>query len=77
MKNQWTKLKFGNAVKTMFFKILDFFYVFGLFLCVDVKNNFKNINNIILIYFEAKNILKINYYQTLKHPYKVYTIEGK
>jgi len=41
----------------LWFKLI-FFGIFRLFWCVDVKNNFVKIKNIILIYFWVKNNLK-------------------
>ena len=55
----------GSRKLAAFLKNLNFFYksfcfvCFELFLCVNFKNNFLKIKkNIILIYFNIKNILK-------------------
>jgi len=40
------------------------------FLYINIKNNFFKIKNIILIYFQLKNILKFNYYNNSKHAIK-------
>jgi len=69
------KIVFRNEVEFTFFKKLNFillkiifFYVFRLFWCAHVKNNFFKIKNIyILIYFQVKNTLNRNYYHTLIH----------
>jgi hypothetical protein len=46
---------------------LIFFYVFGSFWCVGIKNNFFFIKkSLFLMHFQAKNTLKSNCYHTLK-----------
>jgi len=62
-----------NSVQTVFLKkyliFLKklFFIFFRLFLCVNIKNNFKNKKNIILIYFRENNILKSSCYYIFKY----------
>jgi hypothetical protein len=52
-------------LKDIFFK-LYIFYIFKLFWCIDIKNNFLKIKKIILIYFKIKNTLKNNHNHTPK-----------
>ena len=48
------------SFKTFLFKII-LFYVFGLFRCANIKNNFKKLKiYIILIHFQVKKTLKNN-----------------
>ena len=49
----WCKPCFQK--KYIFFIKIIFLYVLDLFLCIDLKNNFLKLKNIILIYFCMKN----------------------
>jgi len=50
------------------FFIISIFYVFILFLCVNIKNNFlKNKKYIVLMHFQAEKTLKNNLYYTSKY----------
>jgi hypothetical protein len=72
----WLSARLELRLNLLFVKIwilfcfkLIFFSVFGSFWCAGVKNEFKQIKkNIILMYFQGKNILKSNLYYTPKHP---------
>jgi hypothetical protein len=63
-------LRLGNRVRewlvTMLLKIMFLNYVFKLFWCEDIKNNFLKIKNFILIYFEVKSILNCHRYYNPK-----------
>jgi hypothetical protein len=63
----WKKIQF--ILFYICFKLICF-WCFRLFSYVDVKNNFKKIKNIILIYFKMKNTLKNNRNLTLSYPCK-------
>jgi hypothetical protein len=70
---QWA---FENTVVSTFLKKLIFILYFRSFWCVNLKNNFKKIKkNIILMYFNIKNILKNNRNQTSKHIHMVIMIK--
>ena len=71
--NRKNKQPFIFAIKKCFWRFFIFllkllyFYIFGLFWCADVKNNFlKKIKNIILIHFQIKNTWKNNHYHNHK-----------
>jgi hypothetical protein len=52
---------FLKKIKFFYLKLICFFYIFILFWCVNIKNNFLKIKKyIILMYFRMKNTLKTN-----------------